>query len=82
LSSTAAADLIDVSLLALLDGGSERVALSAKLNRLRAGVEAQCTLPERVLRLTIGAQSIEFDSRPQLKAFLSFAQEWKDRHYQ
>lgn len=82
MSSTAAADLIEVSLLALLDGGTERVALSAKLNRLRAGVEAQCTLPERVLRLTIGAQSIEFDSRPQLKAFLAFAQEWKDRHYQ
>jgi hypothetical protein len=88
-SVTATADLIEVILLALVDGQAgatpvERIVLSTKTERLRVASDTHRSTSrtvERKVRLSVGLRTVELESRPQLKAFLMFAQDWKNRHY-
>ena len=85
---TLCSDVIELALLQHLDEhdvvinhSSDRTVISTRANGLRFLTETTGSDKSSIIRLLASLRRLEFDSRPQLRAFYLFARDWQDRHY-
>jgi len=87
---TVCSELIELALLQPLDEHDlithsvDRVVISTKADGFRMVADSNGSTRRSAsphVRLLVGLNSLEFDSRPQLRAFYLFARDWRERHY-
>jgi hypothetical protein len=82
-------DSIDLALLQpqedddLVANSPDRIVASSKVDNVRSTIDIQTRMEDKrapTVKVIFGVESVEFDSRPQLRAFLAFARDWQKRH--
>ena len=92
LAQTAGTMSLDAIELAMLQPLDEHDLITHSVDRVLVSIRAAglclvfdshgSTKTSTTLRLLVGLNTLNFDSRPQLRAFCFFVRDWQDRHFQ
>lgn len=67
----------------LITNSADRIVTYLRVRGIRSSIDSRCLGVKDAavaIKVAFGVQSVDYESRPQLRAFLAFARDWQKRH--